>query len=107
MSSRFLIHATMAPATQKKYKQAVLLFLDWCAEHDYDATSTTDLDDLLTEYFHDLYEQNDGTGKGLAANTYYGLVKFLPRVSDELPTALLSLKGWLKLRPSVSYPPLT
>jgi integrase len=107
MSSRFLVEATMAPATQQRYKQAVLQFLEWCADHNYDATSSHDLDELLTEYFHDLYEQNDGSGKGLAAHTYYGLVKYLPRVSDHLPTALLSLKGWLKLRPAVSYPPLT
>lgn len=107
MSSRFLVDATMAPSTQQRYKEAVRQFLDWCADNDYDATTPDDLDDLLTEYFHDMYEQNDGVGKGLAANTYYGLVKYMPRLTDKLPTALLSIKGWLRLRPAVSYPPLT
>ena len=65
------------------------------------------LDDLLTEYFHDLYEQNDGAGKGLAACTFYGLIKFLPRCTNHLPTSLMSLKGWMKLQPGTSYPPLT
>ena len=87
--------------------QAVRQFLDWCSDNNYDATSPDDLDDLLTEYFHDMYEQNDGVGKGLAANTYYGLIKYMPRRTDKLLTVLLSFKGWLRLRPAVSYPPLT
>jgi len=106
-SSRFLIEAALAPTTLSKYKQGIKLFIEWCIEHNYDCNTIESLDDLLSEYFHDLYEQNDGVGKGLAAQTLYGIIKFIPRLHDKLPTATMSLKGWLKLQPSKSYPPLT
>ena len=82
-------------------------FLDWCADNQRDATTPDELDDLLTDYLHELYEDNGGVGKTTASHTIFGLVKYLPRCSGQLPTAMASLKGWLKLRPSTSYPPLT
>lgn len=106
-SGRFLIEASCAPSTISKYKRGILLFLEWCEEHQHDATTLTQLDDLLTDYFHDLYEQGDGSGKGLAAQTFYGILKFMPRAVGHLPSASASLTGWMKLRPSQSYPPLT
>jgi Phage integrase family len=104
---RFLIEATLTQSTMNKYKGALRQFLQWCDDNNYDATTMEQLDDLLTDYFHDLYEQNDGTGKGLAACTFYGLCKYLPRCSDKLPSSHMSLKGWMKLQPGESYPPLT
>ena len=65
------------------------------------------LDDTLTEYFHDLYETNDGKGKSLAADTLYGLIKFMPHCDQHLSASKASLAGWSKLQPAVSYPPLT
>ena len=105
--NRFLIEAALAPTTLAKYKQGVKLFIEWCIENNYDCTTIEQLDNLLSEYFHDLYEQNDGVGKGLAAQTLYGMIKFVPRLYDKLPTATMSLKGWLKLQTATSYPPLT
>lgn len=106
-SNRFLIEAALAPTTLAKYKQGVRLFIEWCIEHNYDCATIEELDELLSDYFHDLYEQGDGVGKGLAAQTLYGMIKFLPRLNDRLPTATMALKGWMKLKPSQSYPPLT
>jgi integrase len=106
-SNRFLIEAALAPTTLAKYKYGVRLFIEWCSLHNYDVSTIESFDELLSEYFHDLYEQNDGTGKGLAAQTLYGIIKFLPRLHDRLPTATMSLKGWLKLQPGKSFPPLT
>jgi integrase len=105
--NRFLIEAALAPTTLAKYKQGVKLFIEWCIEHNYDCSTIEELDELLSDYFHYLYEEGDGTGKGLAAQTLYGLIKFVPRLDNRLPTATMSLKGWLKLKPSQSYPPLT
>jgi hypothetical protein len=65
------------------------------------------LDGLLADYLHELYERNDGGGKSLAACTLYGIVKFMPHCEKKLHTSSMSLRGWLKLRPSQSYPPLT
>jgi len=104
---RFLIEASLQPSTLSRYRDAVFQFLDWCTENNYDATTTEELDDLLTDYLHELYEDNGGVGKTTASHTIFGLLKYLPRCSGHLPTAMASLQGWLKLRPSTSYPPLT
>jgi site-specific recombinase XerC len=105
--SRFLIEASLSANTLSKYKSSVKRFLTWCDTNRYDPSTMEQLDEILTEYFHCMYEENDGTGKGLAATTLYGLIKFLPRCENNLPTAKMSITGWLKLRPSKSYPPLT
>lgn len=105
--SRFLIEASISDKTMTKYKDAVARFLDWCDEHGHDASTMETLDDLVTEYFHHMYEMNDGVGKGLASCTLYGLIKFMPRCEAYLLSAKTSLTGWLKLQPGRSYPPLT
>jgi hypothetical protein len=105
--SCFLIEASLAPSTLKKYKEAVKSFTIWCNDNDYDATDEYQLDSLLTEYFHTLYESNDGIGKGQASCTLHGIIKYMPRCANKLPSASMSLQGWLKLRPSQSHPPLT
>ena len=103
----FLLEVSLAPNTLTLYKGAVLRFLNWCNNHHFDATNFHDLDMLLTDYFHSMYEENDGKGKGEASKCLYGLMRFLPIVKNNLPTAELSLKGWLKSQGSISYPPLS
>lgn len=105
--NRFLIEASCAPATLSKYRRGVNLFVDWCDENGREVITYDDMDDALTDYFHDLFEQGDGSGKGLAAQTFYGVLKLMPRAAHKLPTAYASLQGWLKLKPSQSYPPIT
>jgi len=51
---RFLIEASLQPSTLSRYRDAVFQFLDWCTENNYDATTTEELDDLLTDYLHEL-----------------------------------------------------
>jgi integrase len=106
-SGRFLLEASLAESTRKKYNRAVQLFLQWCNRQHRTAATFDDLDDLITDYFHDLYEQGDGKGKGLAADTLYGVCKYFPRAQGHLPTAEQSLRGWQRLQTSISYPPLT
>lgn len=104
---RFLLEATCAPSTIVKYKQAVSKFVSWCSENRLKAKTLIQLDELVTDYFHDYYERNDGKGKGLASATLYGIEKFIPRSKDKLLTAELALRGWNRKHPAVSYPPLT
>lgn len=108
-SNRFLIEASLSDNTLKKYKRGVRLFLAWCDEQDRTLHVHTmqQLDDTLTEYFHYLYESNDGKGKSLAADTLYGLIKFMPHCEQHLSASKMSLTGWSKLQPAESYPPLT
>ena len=65
---RFLVEAAYAPATVKKYSEA------------------------LTDYFHDLYES--GFSKDDARCTLYGILMLQPRLRDALPLAVLALRGW-------------
>jgi integrase len=107
VNHRFLLDATCAPSTLIKYKRAVGEFLVWADEYKITVTSVERMDDALTEYFHDLYETNDGAGKGVAAATLYGVQKFMPRIKGQLLTAEMALRGWNRKHPAVSYPPLT
>lgn len=105
MSRRFLVDASIKQDTAKKYKDALLLFIGWCETNNYDTTSDEEMDELLTDYLHDLYE--NGVGRHVGTNTFFGLLKYQPRYTNKLHSAYASLQGWAKLRPSESYPPLT
>jgi integrase len=102
---RSLVEAAYAPSTLKRYKDAVLRFLSWCSDQDEDPSSPEQFDDLLTDYFHHLYES--GLGKQLAHNTLYGILMHLPHLKHHLHLSSKSLIGWNKLHPPKSYPPLT
>lgn len=104
-SSRFLIEEAFAPSTRARYKDAIQKFLAWVDNNEEDATSTDQLDELMTDYFHYLYEHNGS--KSQATNTLFGLIMLMPTVRDHLPTTRLALRGWNRRHPPVSYPPLT
>lgn len=108
--SRFLVEHAYSKSTRRVYKKAVSLFLAWCdASGIRDAATTDDLDMVLTEYFHDIYigGRQVGQGKQRAINTVYGLTMYLPMLRNKLQTAKLALRGWSRLVPVVSYPPLS
>ncbi len=103
--NRFLVTAAFAPATQKKYGTAVDEFLTWLLSHGLDSDDPSVIDEILTDYLHDLYL--DGGGKGKAQDTIFGLMAFSPQLKGRLHLSLLALRGWQKLQPVVSYPPLS
>ena len=104
-----LLEAGYAPATVEKYKRAVHRFLEWCTDNQLNAQTTDELDELLADYFQELYDENDGGGKSIAVCTLQGIRMYMPRVKreDSLPYAATMCTRWLKDQPSVSYPPLT
>jgi len=102
---RILIEAAYASSTLSRYNDAVQQFLSWCSHQDRDPISPEQFDDFLTDYFHHLYAL--GSGKQLARNTLYGILMHLPHLQPHMRLASKSLVGWNKLRPAVSYPPLT
>lgn len=106
-TARFLIDASVSAATLDKYINAVSLFADWCGDNGYDAFDYGQLDDLITEYLHEIYLEREGVGKQLAADTVFGVMKLLPRCSNSLQASRASLDGWQRLHPGESYPPLT
>src|SRR5690349_8532744 len=74
--------------------------LEWAEEYQVTVTTVEQMDDALTEYFHDMYFTNDGAGKGVAAATLYGIEKYLPRIKGKLATAALALRGWNRKHPA-------
>jgi hypothetical protein len=76
----YLLEAGYAKSTTDKYKSAVTQFLRWCSAGAHTADTLDDLDDLLADYFHELYEVNEGRGK-----------QTLPALARTLLSTLLSL----------------
>ncbi len=107
--SRRLITAAYAESTIKRYAAAVRSFTDWLLSEDADIFDEEldyeDLDNLLVEYFHDRLA--DGAGKTLAKDTLSGVLHYLPHARGDLPDAHICVRGWMKLEPVVSHPPIT
>ena len=105
VGNRFLLQAAYAPSTRKKYLSAVQLFLDFCGDSGEDPTSPSDFDELLNDFIHHLFLTE--AGKSRAVDTIYGILMFLPELKSHLPVSMLAARGWNKLAPVLSYPPLT
>lgn len=104
-SSRYLLQAAYAPATRKKYLSAVESFLSFALDLGEDPSDVSDFDDLLNDYIHHLYMAE--AGKSRAHDTVYGILMLSPELKGRLPVSMLALRGWNKLHPVLSYPPLT
>jgi integrase len=100
-----LLDAAYAPATLKKYNTAVNLFLSSCLALREDPSSASDFDQVLHAFITDLYVS--GGHKSTASDLLYGLLRLLPELKGRLPLSTLALKGWTRLNPATSYPPLT
>ena len=103
--SRFLIQAAYAPSTRQKYLSAVEGFVSFALSINEDPISTVDFDDLLNDYIHHLYMSE--SGKSRAVDAVYGVLMLSPELKGHLPVSMLALRGWNKLQPVLSYPPLT
>ena len=103
----FLVQAAYAKSTIKKYNDAVDAFVSWMDAQGEDPESTEEMDEVLAEYFHELYILRGGKCQSKAAATLAGVGMRCPHMKRRLTTASLALKGWQRLVPSVPYPPLT
>jgi len=106
-SNRFLHQAAFAKSTWEKYSHAVKAFYDWANRHDVSISSVDDLDAAVTDYIHELHTNYAGKCRQRAVDTVYGLVATFPRLKKRLLESEQALKGWRRLVPSDSYPPLT
>ena len=102
---RYLLANAFAQSTLTKYIPAVQQFVAWCLVNGEDPVDAAEMDDVLTDYLHHLFET--GGGRAKANNTYYGLISQRPSLRHGLPASLQCLRGFGKLLPSTSYPPVT
>ncbi len=104
-----LIRAVLAPATARAYTNAVIGFMEWCERHGYEYDTIEQLDISLSRYVVYLYELGVRVprqgGKTHAVHVVCGIRHLLP--SLDLPIVDRRLRGWHRLQPSASPPPLT
>lgn len=101
--------AAVSSTTSLKYKSAVAKFIHHSSQQlsSIEADDYDSLDHILSQYFELLYARNGSYSE--ASCTLYGLCLFIPSLTDRrmLCDAKLRLKGWRRLAPSTSYPPMT
>ena len=103
----FLTNAAQADKTREKYADAVLMFVDWMDATGEAPDTVEELDEVLTEWFHDLFITRGGACRSYAESALNGVHRILPSVKGQLHYARLALKGWRRKVPSIPYPPLT
>jgi len=107
VNANFLLRAAYASSTYTSYSKAVKSFTQFCSLFNLPTATTQQLDRTFTIYFHWLYTSNNGRKRQQAVDALYGAIALVPRLRRCLPEAQLSLRGWSKLQPSKSHPPLT
>ena len=84
-----LVEAAYAPATRRKYKEAVTEFKSWCRGRGIEDTADPiEFDSTLCEFLHSLYCDyygSSGKGKQKAIDTVYGVIMYVPYLRDCLP----------------------
>lgn len=108
-SKLFLLTRPLRPSTLRAYKSALLIFLTWCRDRGEvpKLRHPPSLDKLLLEWFHEVYLDKDGAGREGCSKALCALVHFRPYLAGTLTLSLRALSNWRRLRPPVSYPPLT
>jgi integrase len=99
------VEASYAPATTKKYLKALSGFVNWCDESGENPSTYQEMDEVMVDYIHFLYES--GMGKSEATCAIYAAVMVIPVLKAHLHLSRMALRGWHRLHPSQSYPPLT
>ena len=102
---RYLLQHAVLPSTQQRYNRSVDEFLAWIDEDGGDASTVDELDDLLLDFFHQLFE--DGRGRSVAVTTIHGILLRMPSLKYQLHGSHQAIRAWNRIAPGTSYPPLT
>lgn len=106
--------ASLADGSVRAYERAVRLWKDFCHEdpsHSHHSLHRRShvrcLDRCVSLYLGCLYQRGGGRLRQLAVSTVYGLCYYYPALRGQLVESRQMLRGWTRLHPSVSHPPLT
>jgi integrase len=100
-----LYSGSIAPATQRMYFTAKENFYKFCTAHHHSTQTNDDLDHALSMYMAALY---NATGSKAAGNmALYGVLFYRPSARTHMHISTGVMRGWSRLVPSVSHPPLT
>ena len=104
----FLHDSAIGARTAARYRLAHDSFASWAKTQSTVPLSSMDaaaVDSLLSHYLHDLYLQCSSFA--LASATVYGTEFFNGRLQGQLRSSRKALRGWKRIAPHRSYPPLT
>lgn len=106
--------SSLAPSTMSAYSSAVSHYNHYCHQlpfHPHHCpphpSAILNLDRCVEDYISYLYGSYAGRNKQLAVNTVYGIYAFHPEFRNTLKRSEQLLRGWDRLIPSISHPPLT
>lgn len=106
--------ASLATGSQRAYHRAVSLWYQFCRQrhphthHDPNRQSgRVNLDSCVGRYIATLHRDDGGRRRQLAINTVYGLYYYFPILRHHMVNCEQMIRGWSRLHPSVSHPPLT
>ena len=74
----FLTRAAYERPTRREYDSGVALFVAWMDEHGEEPVSVAELDEALTEFFHDLYLEKGGHCRTCAESALSGITMRFP-----------------------------
>jgi integrase len=103
----FIQQAAHLPKTRKRYKAAVRRFLRFVSRHALPVRTTDELDIAMNSFLHDLFIRHDGKRKSTGQCAISGIRMLKPEWNPLFGRSRLTLKGWSRLVPTVSYPPLS
>ena len=103
-----LLLASVQFSTLNDYVRSIQTFVAWCEPRNFKADlSLPELDLLIATYFQHQFLAYKGSRFKLYNDLPSAIATFIPQWRGHFPIASRCLKGWRKLVPSESYPPLT
>jgi integrase len=106
--------ASLAVGSAAAYRKAVRLWSVHCQSGSHHRHGSLDepsairrLDRCVVTYLDTVYHHGAGRRRQLGVNTVYGLYYYYPSIRGRLAQSEQHLRGWSRLRPSMSRPPLT
>jgi integrase len=98
--------AVRGAGTQERYKQAVDDFWRWCRRQGLRRLRAVEADAAVQMYADAVFAALGGKGRSKVVATLCGLLAARPDLRDKLPGTREALRGWARLRPSKSRPPM-
>ena len=107
-SSRwFLLEACVGEKTLVRYRKEYFFLLEYTWASGAEVSTVEQLDLVLYDYILEIFMENNGRGKGVAAFTLCGVKLYNPGFKGRLPLSEKAVKGFDKISPSVAYPPMS
>lgn len=100
-----LIDASVTGRTRNNYDRHVIEFFAFLQSHNWTVSNVADMDAGLVHYC--TYKFNLAYAPAAGTNAYSGIIRLYPQWKLLLPFTKMALKGWARLMPPKSRPPIS